>query len=300
LTVEFGATALTAFNWTESIADQKGFWTAEGLQVRRTMYQTDAQSTQALLGGSANIIQATIDATIRANTKGNADLRMVGSNVNNPPYAIMGKPDVKTWQDLAGKKAAVTDLTGGSTMLLKLSMKANSVEPGGVSLIATGGTSNRFAALRSGSVDFTVLAQPQNYDAQAEGFSTVGYTSDYVKDFQFTGYVVSAKWARDHEEEVVRFLRGVHAASEWVYDPTNKPEAVTLFVPVIKVQPVSLEKTWDQYFGGAGNVVPRNGQPNLPGIEVVINALADQGELESPLPRADQFVDLAYIRKAVP
>jgi ABC-type nitrate/sulfonate/bicarbonate transport system substrate-binding protein len=300
LSVEFGATALTAFNWTESIAEQKGFWTAEGLQVRRTMYQTDAQSTQALIGGSANIIQATIDATIRADVKGNADLKMVGSNVNNPPYAIMGKPEVKTWQDLTGKKAAVTDLTGGSTMLLKLAMKANSVDPSGVSLIAAGGTSNRFAALRSGSVDFTVLAQPQNYDAQAEGYSTIGYTSDFVKDFQFTGYVVSAKWANDHQEELIRFLRGVHTASEWLYEPKNKPEAIALFVPVIKVQPESLAKTWDQYFGGAGNVVPRNGQPNLPGIEVVIKALADQGELEGSLPKAEQFVDLSYIRKAVP
>lgn len=299
-TLQFGATALTAFNWPEYVAETKGYWKAEGLDVQRTIFQTDAQNTQALIGGSVNISQATIDVIIRADTTARTnDIKMVGGNVANPPYAIVTKPDISSWKDLAGKQVAVTDLTGGSTVVLKKALAANGVDPKSVTMISSGGTSNRLAALKSGTVAFTILAQPQSYEAEDSGYKILAHTPQFVPDFQFTGYNVSEKWASGHQAAVVAFLRGLDKAVQWLYEPANKQEAVKILAPALKTQnTAALEKSWDLYFGGQGKIIPKNGEPNVAGTQVVIQAMADDGELKAPLPKPQDFIDLSYIQKA--
>jgi ABC-type nitrate/sulfonate/bicarbonate transport system substrate-binding protein len=298
--VEFGATALTAFNWPEYVADNKGYWKAEGLDVQRTIFQTDAQNTQALIGGSVNISQATIDVIIRADTTAkNNDIKMVGGNIANPPYAIVTKPDIKDWKDLVGKQVAVTDLTGGSTVVLKKALAANGVDPKSVTMIASGGTSNRLAALKSGQVAFTILAQPQSYEAEDAGYKILAHTPQFVPDFQFTGYNVSEKWAGAHQATVVSFLRGLDKAVQWLYNPANKEEAVKILAPALKsTNTAAFEKSWDLYFGGKGDIIPKNGEPNVAGTQVVIQAMADDGELKAPLPKPQDFIDLSYVQRA--
>ena len=298
--VEFGATALTAFNWPEYVADNKGYRKDEGLDVQRTIFQTDAQNTQALIGGSVNISQATIDVIIRADTTAKSnDIKMVGGNVANPPYAIVTKADIKDWKDLSGKQVAVTDLTGGSTVVLKKALTANGVDPKSVTMIASGGTSNRLAALKSGQVAFTILAQPQSYEAEDAGYKILAHTPQFVPDFQFTGYNVSEKWAGAHQATVVSFLKGLDKAVQWLYNPANKEEAVKILAPALKsTNTAAFEKSWDLYFGGKGDIIPKNGEPNVNGTQVVIQAMADAGELKAPLPKPTDFIDLSYVQKA--
>ncbi|HLG69517.1 MAG TPA: ABC transporter substrate-binding protein [Chloroflexota bacterium] len=298
--LEFGATALTAFNWPEYVAENKGFWKDQGLDVQRTIFQTDSQNIQALVSGSVNVSQATIDVIIRADsTAKNNDIKMVAGNVSDPPYAIVTKPDISTWKDLAGKQVAVTDLTGGSTVLLKKALAANGVDPKSVTMISSGGTSNRLAALKSGAVSFTILAQPQSYEAQDGGYKILGLTTDYVKDFQFTGYNVSEKWAGGHQQDLIGFLKGIDKGVKWLYDPANKAEAVKILSTALKSSNTSaFEKTWDLYFKDNGNIIPKNSAVNVNGTEVVIQAMADDGELKQPLPKAQDFIDSSYLQKA--
>jgi len=183
------------------VAESQGYWKAEGLDVQRTIFQTDAQNTQALIGGSVNVSQATIDVIILADTTAKTnDIKMIGGNVANPPYAVVTKADINSWKDLAGKQVSVTDLTGGSTVVLKKALAANGVDPKSVTMIASGGTSNRLAALKSGTVAFPLLAQPQSYEAQDSGYKILAHTPQFVPDFQFTGYNVSEKWASTHQQ----------------------------------------------------------------------------------------------------
>ena len=68
---------------------------------------------------------------------------------------------------------------------------ANGLKKGDVDITVVGATAGRFAALKSGTVDATMVLPPFNFLAEAAGFKNIGLVIDYVKDYPFTGLEVS-------------------------------------------------------------------------------------------------------------
>jgi hypothetical protein len=52
------------------------------------------------------------------------------------------------------------------------------------------------------------------------------------------------------------------------------------------------------YFDPDRGVVPKQAEIDMKGFDQVIRFMAEAGELKSPLPSADRFVDLQYLRAA--
>ena len=57
-------------------------------------------------------------------------------------------------------------------------------------------------------------------------------------------------------------------------------------------------QTLSLYFDPERGVVPKQGEIEMKGFAQVIQVMAEAGELKSPLPLADRFVDLQYLRAA--
>jgi NitT/TauT family transport system substrate-binding protein len=259
-----------------------------------TITETDARAIQALVGGSVDFAEAAMDAVARAAEQG-GDLVAIGGNINRPPYALAVRQGISSYADLKGKKFAVTDLRGGSTVVLKLLLQANGLREDDYDLQPLGGTPNRYAALANGVVDAAILAQPADFKAVDEGYRILGYTTD--QDFQFTTYTIRRSWGQQHPDQVRRFLHAMLAAHRWLHDPANREQAVELGMVAFRSSRSEVERTWDLYFQqNAGRVQPRNVELNLPGADVVIRTLAEQGELKDASGGAARFVDERYLQ----
>ena len=94
-----------------AIAEQKGFFEEEGLNVEVNDFRGGSQSLQALIGGSADVVTGAYEHTIRMQTKGQ-DIRAVIELGRFPAIVLAVKSDladtVKTAGDLKGKNIGVT------------------------------------------------------------------------------------------------------------------------------------------------------------------------------------------------
>jgi ABC-type nitrate/sulfonate/bicarbonate transport system substrate-binding protein len=294
--LEVAVPALTALVWPFVVVRDGPIGAQHGLRLDWTVVETDARAAQALLGGSVDFAEAAMDAVARAAEQG-GDIVAIGGNMNRPPYALAVRPDLQRWEDLRGKKLAVPDLRGGSTILLKLLLGAHGVRGDEYDLQPLGGTPNRYAALANGVVDGAILGQPADFRARDEGYRILGYTSDL--DYQFTTYAARRSAAEQQRDKTVRFLRAMAAAHRWLHDPANRAEAVALGSAALRTSHEELERTWDLYFGQhPGRVVPLNAELNRPGVDTVLRVLAEQGELRDASGR-ERFIDERYWHEAL-
>jgi NitT/TauT family transport system substrate-binding protein len=295
LKVEVALPALTALIWPFVIIRDGPIGAQEHLALDWTIVETDARAAQALLGGSVNLAEAAMDAVARAVDQG-GDVVSIGGNINHPPYAIAARPEIQSFAELRGKKFAVTDLRGGSTVMLKLLLQANGLREGDYDLLPLGGTPNRYTALANGVVDATILGQPADFRAQDEGFRILAYTTDL--EYQFTTYAIRRSWGEQNREAVQRILRALVRAHRWLHDPANRERAIELGERALRSSRTEMERTWDLYYQQhAGRVMPRNAELNRAGIETVVRTLAEQGEIREG--SIERFIDERYLQEVL-
>src|SRR5581483_4912074 len=100
----------------------------------------------------------------------------------------------------------------------------------------------------------------------------------YVKDIQYSGYVVDDGWAKANEATVVGYLRGLLRATAWLFDPANRDEACRIFLaqgPELGIEQV--ERIYDQSV--TGKIISRTLRPNLKGTESILKLAYEQGAL---------------------
>jgi NitT/TauT family transport system substrate-binding protein len=296
MTLNVALPAMTAFVWPFVVLKDGPVGAQEHVTVDWTVVETDARAIQALVGGSVDFAEAAMDAVVRAADQG-GDLVAVGGNINRPPYALAVRQNVTSYADLKGKKFAVTDLRGGSTVVLKLLLQTNGLREDDYDLQPLGGTPNRYAALANGVVDAAILAQPADFKAQDEGYRILGYTTD--QDFQFTTYTIRRSWGQQNPDKVRRFLHAMLAAHHWLHDPANREQAIDLGMQAFRSSRSETERTWDLYFQQNGDrVQPSNVAINMPGADTVVRTLAEGGEIKDASGGASRYVDEHYLQDA--
>jgi NitT/TauT family transport system substrate-binding protein len=110
---------------------------------------------------------------------------------------MLAKPSITSIKELKGKTICIGGLIDINRVYLERIMQANGLKDGDYDITVVGNTAGRFAALKSGAVDATMLAPPVNFFAEDAGFRNVGMIMDYAGDMPFGGTVVSLAYARN-------------------------------------------------------------------------------------------------------
>ncbi|MBI4317035.1 MAG: ABC transporter substrate-binding protein [Chloroflexi bacterium] len=295
-TLRFGQIIIAAEVWPLYVAEKKGFFDEQKITLERTMTETASRAVQALIGGSVDMINSNPDVVVTAVTQG-ADLTMVAGMQNRTIYSFIVPPSINTYADLKGKIMGVSGLKDSSTLLLKRLLAKNGLKEGDYDLVQVGGTNNRYAALKNGSVQGAVLIQPTDFRIIAEGFKLMGLSTEATKEFPWASLVVKASWAKANEDVVVRTVRSVAKATLWMYDPKNKAEAIKILADYTKAEEGPARQTYELYIEKE-QALGRNAQINMEGLQNAIKVMIEAGNLQPPEPDAKKFVDLSYWEKA--
>ena len=293
--INYGNIVLTASTWPFLIAEQEGFFVKESIDFKRVIGGNTTATTQALVGGSTDIAQMNLVNLLGANSAG-ADLVVIAGDSTVPIYTLIVHPSIKSYADLRGKRLAVTGPTDPLNYIFVRMLAANGLTPADYELIGLGGAPQRLAAVQNGGVAGALVNQPSDFIALASGFNSLGLSTDYVDNFQYTITGARREWAQKNRPLVVRFLRAYLKACEFFYDPKNKAAAVRALAERTKSDKEEAEKTYALYMK-TKKTIPRDGGVDVQGARKVAESWKDFGLPKTP-PPIDSAIDLSYLAEA--
>ncbi len=250
---------------------QKGLFKKYGLDAEVISVSGASLVVQILAGGSIDFAIAG-QAAVRAAAQG-ADMVMIASYINHFPWAIIVKPEIRKVADIKGKKIGISRFGSASEVAVRVTMEHLGVNPDkDIAMIQAGGQTERFAALKAGFVDATVVGPPLSGLGDKLGFNTYFKMADLGISYPHEGIVVSRKYAAAHGETIMNFLKAflesVHAMK------TDKAFALSAIAGHLRLDPVkdrdALEATYREAVLGDYEKNPR---ASADGVKFVLDSL---------------------------
>ena len=139
-----------------TISEQLGYFKAEGLDVEISDFAGGAKALQALMGGSADIVNGAYEHTINMQARNQSIQEFV--LMGRAPQISMGvstktMPNYKSLADLRGKKIGVSAPGSSTNMMANLVLSRAGLKAADVSYVGVGTSSGAIAAMRSGQID---------------------------------------------------------------------------------------------------------------------------------------------------
>src|SRR5579862_2009477 len=237
--------APNAAGWVWYIGLEKGFFSAADINLDLIYVPNAAGLVQQLAAGSLDVVgDVGVVEPIHAVERGApvALLRIIGQV---SAYEMLAKPDIASIKDLKGKTICIGGLIDINRVYLDRIMKAAGLADGEYDMTVIGNTAGRFAALKSGAADATMLAPPVNFFAEDAGFRNIGMILDYAGDVPFSATDVSLAYAAHHKETLTKLLAALDKSVAWFDDPANRSEAVDILVRQMKSPRDPVERSYD-------------------------------------------------------
>ena len=138
-----------------TIAEQLGYFKAEGLDLTIVDFAGGAQALRALIGGSADVTSGAFEHTVNMQAKGQQLRAFVLQG--RAPQIVLGinpktMPNYKSPADLRGKKIGVTAPGSSTNIMVNFFLAKAGIKPSEVSFIGVGASQGAVAAMRSGDL----------------------------------------------------------------------------------------------------------------------------------------------------
>jgi ABC-type nitrate/sulfonate/bicarbonate transport system substrate-binding protein len=277
----------TAQQWPIFIAMAKGYLAESKIELDVVAVSSAASGIQQLAAGSAHLSAGGVIEPLRAIDKG-AAISLLRIETQVPPYALWGKPSIKSIAELRGKLISIGGAKDITRIYLERMLIPNGVKPGDYDTIFAGTTAARFAALAGGAVDAAILVPPFSFKAKGSGFSNLGEVPAYAKGLPFTGQAANTVWAKQHKSVVLGFLNAVARGVDWFNQDANRNEAIDILVKESGSSREDVAMTYD-YFREL-RIFDRRGLIETSTIGNLIAALKDIGDV-APSAQVGRFID---------
>ncbi len=278
-TIETGLIgSANSVEWQYYIGIHKGFFADAGVTLDVIYVPTAAGLVQQLAAGSLDVVDIGVVEPIHAVARGAplAILRITGAV---PPYELLAKPTIKTIGDLKGHTVVIGGLVDINRVYLERVLKAAGLKDSDIDITVVGNTAGRFAALKSGAADATMLAPPVNFFAEAAGFNNIGMMMEYAKDLPFGSTDVSLAFANKNHDALVRFEGALDKSIAWFNDDTNREGAIDILaaeMPTAKRDDVA--KSYD-YLRKIG-FFPNDAAISRKGLDTLMDEMTAIGDTE--------------------
>jgi ABC-type nitrate/sulfonate/bicarbonate transport system substrate-binding protein len=293
--VRVGSVGASAVNWPVFAAQQKGLFRAEGLDVEVIYVGNVANTVQQLVGGAFELANSTFDSAIRAIAKG-SNVAIIGGMTTKYPYSIMVAPAARTLADLKGKAVVLPFKKDLLTVVWDRWVREQGMQPSEIDQIYSGATANRFNALVTGNVQAALLTQPFDFRAAEMGYRKLLDMGAYAREYGFLAILGDTKWLQADPDGARAYLRAIAKATDWLYDPNNRADALALLIEYAKVGEPVAAQTYDYYIN---DLHPFSRKAALP-LEILQHTLKTLVEVGDVSPAEAQKIaatmaDLRYL-----
>ncbi len=268
--------SFNAFTWPSQIAIAKGFYTEQGIEPDLISVPSAPAMLQQLAAGSLDVgVSSGLIDPLRLVSR-RAPVAFARYELRISPYVLIANAKIATIADLKGKHVAIGSRSDVTYVLIEKMLATAKLVPDDVDLMYSGATAARYAALKTGAFDATLLATPLNFVAIKDGFRDLGIAGNFAKDLPFTGSTVNRNWAKAHPDTAKHIFAASDKASEWLHDKANRDEAIKILVESAHVSTAEAGQSYDFLIGG--DFYDRTHKISRKGIAALVSALHDVGD----------------------
>lgn len=264
------------------------FFEKEGLDVKLIYAQTNVVLA-ALTSGNfdyTNLATSAVEASLRG-----MPLRLIAVTNAEPLWGIVVRDGIKQVSDLKGKTLGVSSFGGTSYSAALYVLKHFGLKPKeDVTLLATGGTTERIAALKHGSVDAAIIPAPGDMKAQQEGFKILMDAGSVYK-LPNGGMSTTVAKIRQNPAEVRRVVRALILATKFFVEPQNKTEVTKYLNRVFNLDPASTEEFYRRFVPS----LSATGVVEMDKIKLIVDGAMDRGLINKAV-EPETLVDFSFAR----
>lgn len=280
--------------WPLYLADQKGFFRDEGIHYVLVQFNNPQDIANAVNSNAANLGDVQTDTSIDA-VAHDFNIRIVAPTLTTVPYRLVVLPTITSWQQLRGATVSLGSRNGSTILAYKALLKAHHVDDVDFQIIVAGNSTLRLAALKSGQVQATMLAQPFDFLAQSQGLRILADSSDVMgKVWVFSAMLMNNTWGQANRATVVHFLRAYRRAIQYGY--THRDDAVAVLETAAHIDRETAEKTYDLTFTQWKGFDPSL-RINPAALQAMGKALVDFGNI-TKVPATSEMYDGSYAAAA--
>jgi NitT/TauT family transport system substrate-binding protein len=235
-----------------SVAERKGYFKDEGLEVEIPDFAGGAKALQALVGGSADMVSGAYEHTINMAAKKQPIKAVVLQAKYSSIVLLLSKDRAAKYKgpaDLKGLKVGVSAPGSSTNMFVNNILAKGGFKPTDISVVGVGTGSGAFAAMEKGEIDaisnldpvITQLEATGKYVAVADSRTEKGMNEIYGGDYHASVIYITDEFIKKNPNTVQAVVNAIVRADRWIAKATPQ-EIVDLMPDAYKAGNPSLYK----------------------------------------------------------
>jgi NitT/TauT family transport system substrate-binding protein len=223
-----------------TIAEQKGYFKDEGLDVEIQDFPGGARALQALLGGSVDVVSGAYEHTISQQAKGQNIEAVFLQGKYSSIVLLMAKAKAAQYKspaDLKGLKIGVTAPGSSTNMFVNILLAKAGLKPDSVAIIGAGATAGAVAIMKRGEIDALANLDPVISQLESGGDMVAvvdtrtakGMDEVYGGAYAAGCVYVPVEFARKYPNTTQAFVNAMMRALRFIQ--TSTPEQIVAAVP---------------------------------------------------------------------
>jgi ABC-type nitrate/sulfonate/bicarbonate transport system substrate-binding protein len=285
------------------VAEAKGFLNQENIRVEFNTVTDSPTLLRNLISGKYDLILNNADNVI-AWAEGQGEdpqkndfiIFLGGSRGVNQKLIVA--PGINDYNDLKGKIFAVDAPTTGYAIVGVTILKKHGLELNkDYTFKSFGNTTARADAMSRGDASGAMMSLADS-EIQKRGFKVLAKSEDYVQHYARGLGATRRAWANQNEDLLVRFVRAMIRATDWLIDPKNKEEVIAVLLPENRNNKARAEAQYAESLSPRFGFTPRS-QIDIEGIRSVIQLREIAGLMKPPVPKPEKYIDERYYKLAL-
>lgn len=223
-----------------SVAERKGYFRDEGLEVEIPDFAGGAKALQALVGGSADMVSGAYEHTINMAAKKQPIKAVVLQAKFSSIVLLLPKDKAAKYKgpaDLKGLKVGVTAPGSSTNMFVNNILAKGGLKPTDISVVGVGAGSGAVAAMEKGEIDalsnldpvITQLESTGKFVPVADSRTEKGMQEIYGGDYHASVIYITDEYIKKYPNTVQAVVNAMVRANRWVAKAT--PQEIVDLMP---------------------------------------------------------------------
>jgi len=272
------------------VAEYKGFFAKEGLEVRFHEATYAPDHNRGMAEGRWDLSLSAADTMIARTTTDGVDFLLFMQAEEGLSAYLIGRPGVDSIDQLRGKLLAGDPGDSNLDLIRKKILHSHSINDKEYDIEIIGSSPKRLDVFLQGRVAAAMLTPPSSDKALAAGGVLLADAENYVPNWPLTCGWALQPWLESHRQIVVRFIRAWVAATDWLCEPANRGECLSLIMAQERLTRAAAQNAYEK-------VVPK-ARINRSALNTVIELRKEMGVYPPPHSPLERFYDESYWREA--